>query len=483
MPRCKIPTKWDLGTDPRYKRQNMERAMRGKIERGLVELITNSDDSYRDLEEKGKPVSGKIRIEIERRKKGQPTIVIVRDRAGGMNREEMFLKLGTLGKRTSGFEAGKARRGLHGRGARDIAAFGTVYFESIKGEEYNCLKIPPSLKCEFTEPRPKKVNDEIREKLGIPRGKNGTVVTIEVQPRFKVPQHETLLKDFSRYYSLRDLFSNSNREVTIVDLNKRREDRLVYKYPAGELVFDGEFKIPDYPDANPHLIIYKHEAPFEQEVLPYREGILVKSAASIHDCTYFGLESEPLAWRFTGELRCDFIDKLIREYDDREEANPDSPDHPSNNPIRLLDPFRDGLIAEHPFAQALYKKCKEILQKLIEELRKAEEIPKRDVTNENLEKKLNNLSREISKIFEKKLSELEEEFPPELVDDGKVKQLPLGLHIIPPDEQLIIVNQPKTFSIVIKHFDDLDESLPIDVISSDPESIKVRVSPVYLKKN
>jgi len=70
MPRCKIPTKWDLGTDPRYKRQNMERAMRGKIERGLVELITNSDDSYRDLEEKGKPVSGKIRIEIERRKKG-----------------------------------------------------------------------------------------------------------------------------------------------------------------------------------------------------------------------------------------------------------------------------------------------------------------------------------------------------------------------------------------------------------------------------
>jgi len=121
MPRGEIPAEWDLGADPRYKRQNMERAMRGKIERGLVELITNSDDSYRDLEDEGgKLASGKIRIEIERRKKGQSSIVIVRDRAGGMSREEMFRKLGTLGRRTSGFEKGKARRGLHGRGARGV---------------------------------------------------------------------------------------------------------------------------------------------------------------------------------------------------------------------------------------------------------------------------------------------------------------------------------------------------------------------------
>jgi len=482
VPRDEIPAEWDLGADPRYKRQNMERAMRGKIERGLVELITNSDDSYRDLEDEGKPVSGKIRIEIERRKKGQSSIVLVRDRAGGMSREEMFHKLGTLGRRTSGFEKGKARRGLHGRGARDVAAFGNIHFESIKGNEYNCLIIPPSLKCRFTEPHPKKVTEETRKNLSIPRG-NGTVVVIEVQSRFKVPQHETLLKDFSRYYSLRDLFSNPNREVTLVDLNKKREDRLIYKYPVGEIVFDRDFTIPNYPDATAHLVIYKHETPFEQENLPYREGILVKSAVAIHDCTYFGLESEPFSWRFTGELRCDFIDKLIREYDDQEEANPDNPDHPANNPIRLLDPFRDGLMLEHPFAQALHKKCKEFLQSFIEKLKSDEEPPKRDVTNENLEKKLDDLSKEVSKVFEKKLTELEEEIPTEDIDDSKIKKLGIGLHIIPPDEHPIIVNQPKTFSIVVKHFELLDESLPIDVISSDPDSIKVHVSPVFLKKS
>lgn len=112
-----IPNKWDLIATLRYKRENMERAMRGEIERGLVELITNSDDKYLELEEQGAQPSGKILIEIERRRT-QPTIVIVRDRAVGMSRQELHEKMGGLGGRTSGSELGKKRRGLHGRGAK-----------------------------------------------------------------------------------------------------------------------------------------------------------------------------------------------------------------------------------------------------------------------------------------------------------------------------------------------------------------------------
>jgi len=480
MSKSRIPIEWDLGADPRYKRQNMERAMKGRIERGLVELITNSDDSYRDLEEAGKQVSGKIRIEIERKKKGQRSLVIVRDRAGGMNREEMYEKLGILGRRTSGFEKGKARRGLHRRGAKDVVAFGTVHFESIKDGEYNHLVIPPSLKCRFKNPRPQKVTQEIRERLGIPRG-NGTVVTIEVESRFPIPRHETLVKDFSRYYSLRDIFSNPSREAIIVDINKNRENRLVYNPPVGEIVFDEEITIPNYPEAKAYLIIRKHVTPFEQALLPYREGILIKSTSAIHDCTYFGLESEPLAWRFTGELRCEFIDKLVREYDDREEANPDNPKHPDDNPMRLLDPFRDGLMWEHPFTQALYKKCKEILQSFIDELKESEQISKKKVTNKELYKKLESLSKEISRVFERKVKDLEEEIPTEDVNYPQIKELAIGLHIIPPEEHPIIVNQPKTFSIIVKHHEPLDESLPINVISSHPD-VKIRTSPVFLKK-
>jgi hypothetical protein len=477
MPKVEIPSEWELGADPRYKKQNMERAMRGRIERGLVELITNSDDSYRNLEEEGVQASGKIRIEIERRKLGQPSAVIVRDKAEGMTREEMFQRLGTLGKRTSGFEKGKPRRGLHGRGARDVAAFGTVHFESIKDERYNHLIIPPSLKCRFIDSHPKEVTSDIRKKLGISRS-NGTVVTIEVESRFRIPQHETLLKDFSRYYSLRDILSNPKRKVTLVDIKKNREDQLLYKFPSGDMEFNGDVKMAEYPMAKTHLVVYKHSTAFEQSVLPYREGILVKSAAAMHDCTYFGLESETLVWNLSGVLHCDYIDNLVREYDDREEKHPDKPDHPRNNPQRLLDPFRDGLILEHPFARALYRSCKEILEPIVEKLKAVEKPPTRDVTDKDLERKLKSLSREISGLFQEKLRELEEGITPATIP----QVLSEGLHIIPPNEQPIIMNQPKVFSVIVKHYETLDDSLPVTVVSSDPEKVKIHASLVFLRK-
>ena len=57
----------------------------------------------------------------------------------------------------------------------------------------------------------------------------------------------------------------------------------------------------------------------------------------------------------------------------------------------------------------------------------------------------------------------------------------MGLHIILPGEEPILVNEPKTFSIKVKHYEALDESLPITVESSDA-NVKVRASPVYLRK-
>jgi len=476
-----IPNEWDLGADPRYKRQNMERAMGGKIERGLVELTTNCDDSYRDLEEQGKQVSGKIRIEIERKRKDQPSLIVIRDKAAGMSRTDLYNKLGSLGKRTSGFELGKARRGLHGRGARDVACFGPVHFESINCDEYNHLVIPPSLRCRFIQPRPQKVTEDLRKRLGIPKG-NGTTVTIEVDGRFKIPQHENLKEHFSRYYSLRDIFADTRREVTLIDLNTKRSDTLHYSYPIGEIVFDDYIDLHGYPDARAHLLIRKHSTPFEQDTTsPYREGILIKSIASIHDCTHFGLETDPFAWRFTGEVQSDFIDTLVREFDDRDDNNPDNPNHPANNPIRILDPLRgDGLIMDHPFTKVLRSKCKVILKDFIETLKTSEIPPRKEVMNENLNRKLGKLAKEISPILEKKLIELEEDLTGS-IKRGIIEKLGVGLHIIPSDKIPIIVNEFKTFSIIVKHYEPLDESLPIDIGGSSDE-VKINVSPVYLKK-
>ena len=104
--------------------QDASNAMKGDIVRGLVELITNCDDAYGD-------VDGKIRIEVEHRK-NKPWKVIVRDRAAGMRKEKMVKAIGGLGGRTSGFEHGKDVRGNLGRGAKDLAAFGPVTFENLR---------------------------------------------------------------------------------------------------------------------------------------------------------------------------------------------------------------------------------------------------------------------------------------------------------------------------------------------------------------
>lgn len=482
MKKDSIPIEWELNYTRRGKRQNMEKAMRGDIRRGLVELITNSDDSYRELEESASSQNKirKIRIEITR-KHNQPSLVVVRDKASGMSREELYKKIGYVGSRTSGFESGKLRRGLHGRGAKDLAAFGMVSFESIKDNFYNKLIISPSADCKFSDPKPLKADDYIRQKLGINRG-NGTIVTIEVDDRFKIPQHDKFLSDFSRYYSLRDIFSSKNREIILVDINNNKEDKIVYDIiPYSKKVFDSHIKIPEYPEATATLVIYQYDTPFENEQLPKREGILVKSGAAIHDCTYFRCESDPYTWRFRGELKCNYIDKLVLEYDELEESNPNKPNHSIANPVRILDPDRDGLIGEHPFISNLYTACRENLKSCVEVLKKSEDKPKHKVINEDLQNKLKLLSKEISKIFETKLNDLEEEIVDVNTEIGEVNKLRLGIHFVPfGDPFTLYKNSPKIFSIIVKDKDRLNEDLPIYLINANE---KIRISEKMISFN
>src|SRR5687767_10869524 len=79
--------------------QDATEAMRGDIVRGLIELITNSDDAYASMEELK---TGKIYVEVEHRR-NQPWAVIVRERATGMSAATMMQRLASIGERTSGF--------------------------------------------------------------------------------------------------------------------------------------------------------------------------------------------------------------------------------------------------------------------------------------------------------------------------------------------------------------------------------------------
>lgn len=118
----------DLTYSTRYYQFNRQFAIRDVFD-ALVELITNSDDSYHNLyvNKNRSEDGGPVLIEICEQRKGEPSLVIVHDKAEGMTLQEMITNFGEVGTRRSKSGA----RGFMGRGAKDCTALGKMTIESI----------------------------------------------------------------------------------------------------------------------------------------------------------------------------------------------------------------------------------------------------------------------------------------------------------------------------------------------------------------
>ncbi|MFY9584521.1 MAG: ATP-binding protein [Candidatus Acidiferrales bacterium] len=423
--------------------QDAAAAMRGKIERALVELITNSDDSYALLEEEGIRPRGLIRIEIDRHR-SKPWKVVVRDRAAGMTVEDMKNRLCRVGGQTSGFERGAAVRGMLGRGAKDVAAFGSVIFESIKNDTYCRCCLTNRGQYEIFEPVP--TTAEIRRGLQIPSG-SGTVVTIDVGPQFAAPQHSTLVERLAGHYALRDICSDLKRNVVLVNLKEpgHKGDPLVYKFPTEKLVLEDAFGVGDYTNGKARIKLFRAPERFvEDQNSPHRQGgVLVKSARAIHEITLFGFEGDPYAEWFFGRLECSFLDDLIREYDKCFEKGAI---FPQSNPTRILQRQRDGLVREHPFTILLFAEAKKRLTVLVEREKEKDQEKKTRVENEETTKTLRRLAAAASKFMADKMQEFEIEAT------GRLGALRMqGDLAIVPSACVIKPGEVKTLSVLVKN--------------------------------
>src|SRR3989344_8327475 len=85
-------------TDPEVIVQNARAIVGDTPIYALVELITNSDDSYSRMERISKP-TGIIHIEIVRKRKDATLKVI--DQAEGLDQEQMDIKVGRYGGKSS----------------------------------------------------------------------------------------------------------------------------------------------------------------------------------------------------------------------------------------------------------------------------------------------------------------------------------------------------------------------------------------------
>jgi hypothetical protein len=403
--------------------------MKGDIVRALIETITNSDDAYG-------PNRGKIRIEVEHRR-GRPSRVMTRDRATGMTLDRMREAIEGLGGRTSGFEEGHDVRGNLGRGAKDLAAFGPVDFESIcDSGRYVHLRLE---KTGDTTSGDRTAAPDDREQLGIPRG-SGTVVTIHVDSNFRCPRHERLKEKISKHYQLRDILSDPNRETVLVDANSGQTETLRYSYPALPIVFSQDLGIEGYPDATVTVTIYRNPERYDDSPSDTGRpgGILVKGRRAIYENTYFSFENNPHAGWFSGVVECRHIDQIATEYDERFLTN--APQDASNS-MPIIARSRDGLEHNHLFYKALAAAVEGPLGDLI---RAEEEKARGAGANETARTRrlLDALGRDLARLIDEDLRELDEEG---FLSGGPGGEVP-ALKLI-PEQVVSYLGEDKTVTV------------------------------------
>jgi len=395
----------------------------------IVELVTNSDDSYKRLERDGIADKGEIRIRVRRLKGGKCERLEVIDLSEGMNKEKLEKALIFAGE-TSGFEEGESVRGLFGRGLKEaIIALGKGEIYSIKDDKLSIAEVWIDKKANKPKRRlieePYTPTKEERKEIGIPEG-NGTVVRIIVtNDKIKCPDIKTFLPQIKNHYALRDINSATNRKVTLEfespEKNLKRFKPISYERPKGKEVIAEPIKLPGYGD-NIELRIHESDEELES---PYNNpfasaGLLIKTSGAILDNQLFKYQSEKAGCFFFGEVRWPNLAERLRKRES------------------LLDLNRVGIEWRQEVCQVLKGEIEKILEPFVEEKRRQLEVkPVRR------SEKVNKLSMAICSLLNRLAKQHFSEAP---IDTGPGPEKIERLTIKPPYANLEI-DKERSFSV------------------------------------
>ena len=433
----------------------------------LVEIITNSDDSYHHLYEAQERAEdgGSILIEIAYRR-GSPSLVVVKDRAEGMTLEAMRTKLGRMGARTS--EEGD--RGFMARGLKDCTFLGDITVNSIFGGKHYACQLTRKFKF-VPLADGEKVTETLRRELGIEK-KNGTgtVVKLEYSVKVPLPNIDTIRRALPTHYALRDILASDGPSK--VSIRKAGEDRLhpltLGAFP-GELIVDQKnIPVMGYPKADFRLRLWRASEPFRDHDSPRlrKSGVVIKGRRAIHQCTLFDCEREDLAKHYHGRIDCPYIDRLLDEYDKR---RAEDEVHPADNPTLVVDPNRQrGLnVRQHPFARMLFKQAGTRLKELVERDRRELSKSSGDVTDAEMRRRLGDLAKATDRFWRENVEE--DELSPE--SDAFNAALESGMYVLPPGFK-IEVGEERTLTAYFRRTL-YDEKIPTRVRTGDGSVIAV----------
>ncbi len=305
------------------------------VEKALVELITNCDDSYSRLEGKGLSVAGKITVSYERYLNG--AVIIVSDAAEGMTFERVRSVLSYGGAHSLLALGKKGGRGYFGRGMKQaVYGLGYGWIESIYESRYSRYDLFHSdeggyMFDDSDGDRPALKDDYIR--MNIPEGSNGTQITIVIDNiKTKIPRFSSMLECISNNIYLRDILNR--RKVEMINLNRpKKENRgvfLQYKEPKGEILIgpDAEGGFNFQGRAYTFTLTLKRAKDTDLVIKGDQRtnGLLVISGTAVLDCQFFQFENQLGTEFLFGTVSCDALaEKLIEGYsvisDEREGLN------------------------------------------------------------------------------------------------------------------------------------------------------------------
>ena len=369
----------DLPIDSRIVEQMSKATIKNLID-GIVELVTNSDDSYKRLEGKGQNVSGKIEIHVIRQKGGICKNLIVTDFAEGMSREELEDAIVFAGET----KLGASIRGLFGRGLKEtIMALGEGEIKTIKDGKYCTTRLWYDQKLHKPQ-----YDDEILSKTYDTGEPSGTCIDIKItNEKIRITTYENFKDQLIKHFALRDINSSPNRKIILIFKELKNTlkytTELKFLRQEGKKVFEGKRNIPGFGD-EVGITVYESPEPLESpRNNPFGlAGILIKTGGCILDNQLFKFDTDPAGFYFFGEAICSNLEKRLRKGEKE-----------------ILDPNRNGLELRHEYSKALAKVIEGALEPLILEKRKSiESTPKKELksTTKKMLKKLCNLLNEMA---------------------------------------------------------------------------------------
>jgi hypothetical protein len=425
----------DLKIDKRVVKQLSDSAIKKDPVKALVELITNSDDSYRRMERNGLSHTGNIIVEVVRKHKNSVFRVI--DQAEGFDAQTMDDRVGGFGSDTSGLTKGVDVRGFFGRGLKEaILGLGNgSVISAANSFFYQCSLDEDAF---YKREEPIKIDAELKKKLaeefGTSQSQSGTIISIIVtKDGVNIPQIDTLTYQLERYFSLRDIVASQKRSVYLIEKDekgrhKKRPMKLEYAFPiAKEIINKKDIPLTEYPSAVIDLQVFKATDSLSQDG-PCREGgMLIKGKAAIHDITLLSFEDNPYAQKIYGKIKCKYIDELLKK----------------GEPI--LSDRRDGVDWHHPFCKSLKDTVEKELKIIVEEIKKEEESQKKLIENEKTRQRFLSALEKINQIA---LQELGAEGEGRTKDkEGKAATPPPNGFDFMPEYYHIIAGQRATLTL------------------------------------